>query len=57
MIESIKFRMWFKYGPLHRIHYAFSFTLIFVYFRERYDYMIFRKRKSKKRDTFFSIPA
>lgn len=23
MIESIKFRMWFKYGPLHRIHYAF----------------------------------
>lgn len=23
MIESIKFRMWFKYGPLHRIHYVF----------------------------------
>lgn len=58
MIESIKFRMWFKYGHSFIVStMPLSFTLIFVYFRERYDYMIFRKRKSKKRDAFFSIPA
>lgn len=44
-------------ASLHRIHYAFSFTLIFVYFNERYDYMTLRKEESKKRDAFFSIPA
>ena len=34
-----------------------AFTLIFVYFHERYDYMTFQNGKSKKRDAFFSIPA
>lgn len=54
MIESIKFRMWFKYGhsfivstmPFHLHSYSFIF-------HERYDYMTFRKEKSKKRDVFF----
>ena len=54
MIESIKFRMWFKYGHFFIIStMPLSFTLIFVYFHERYDYMTFRKGKSKKRDAFF----
>lgn len=54
MIESIKFRMWFKYGhpfivstmPFHLHSYSFIF-------HERYDYMTLRKGKSKKRDAFF----
>ena len=54
MIESIKFRMWFKYGHFFIIStMPLSFTLIFVYFHERYDYMTSRKGKSKKRDAFF----
>lgn len=54
MIESIKFRMWFKYGHSFIVStMPLSFTLIFVYFHERYDYMTFRKGKSKKRDAFF----
>lgn len=30
-----------------------SFKLIFVYFLERYDYLTYRKGKSKKEDTLF----
>lgn len=30
-----------------------SFILIFVYFLERYDYLTFRKWKSKKEELFF----
>ena len=30
-----------------------SFKLIFVYFLERYDYLTFRKGKSKKEELFF----
>lgn len=54
MIESIKFRMWFKYGhsfivstmPFHLHSYSFIF-------HERYDYMIFRKGKVKSGMLFF----
>ena len=54
MIESIKFRMWFKYGhsfivstmPFHLHSYSFIF-------HERYDYMTFRKGKVKSRMHFF----
>lgn len=30
-----------------------SFKLIFIYFLERYDYLTFRKGKSKKEELFF----
>lgn len=30
-----------------------SFKLIFVYFLEHYDYLTYRKGKSKKEDTLF----
>lgn len=46
--------MWFKYGHSFSVStMPLSFILISVYFHERYDYMTFRKGKSKKRDAFF----